>query len=133
MPSGRQILSLDIEVSHDTKGLTKLLQRSLPGNQITVDTVGENVVLGGVAANAAQAKTAFDLASRYAGSDKKVMTMIKITGKEQVMLRVRIAELQRDVVKQFGINTTAAFNVGSNFAPPVSVNPIAFRQFFKTL
>ena len=123
--SGRQILSLDIEVSHDTKGLTKLLQRSIPGNQITVDTVGENVVLGGVAANGAQAKTAFDLAVRYTGSDKKVMTMIKITGKEQVMLRVRIAEVQRDVVKQFGIDTEVAFTAGSNFAANV-FNPIAF-------
>lgn len=123
--SGRQILSLDIEVSHDTKGLTKLLQRSLPGNQITVDTVGANVVLGGVAANAGQAKAALDLAERYTGSAKKVMSMIKITGKDQVMLRVRIAEVQRDVVKQFGIDTEVAFSAGSNFVTGM-VNPIAF-------
>ena len=121
--SGRQILSLDIEVSHDTKGLQQLLQRSMPGNQITVDTVGENVVLGGVAANAGQAKTAFDLAARFAGGDDKVVTMIKVTGKEQVMLKVRIAELQRDVVKQFGIDTDVAFEVGSNFAARL-FNPI---------
>ncbi len=128
--SGRQILALDIEVAHDTKGLTQLLQRSIPGNQITVDTVGENVVLGGVAANGAQAKTAFDLAARYTGSDKKVMTMIKVSGKEQVMLRVRIAEVQRDVVKQFGIDTSVAFNVGSNFATSL-VNPIAFQPILE--
>jgi pilus assembly protein CpaC len=121
--AGRQILSLDIEVAHDTKGLQQLLQRSIPGNQITVDTVGENVVLGGVAANAAQAKTAYDLAARFAGDKEKVMTMIKVTGKDQVMLKVRIAELQRDVVKQFGIDTDVAFEVGSNFAARL-FNPI---------
>jgi len=123
--SGRQIMSLDIEVSHDTKGLTKLLQRSLPGNQITVDTVGANVVLGGVAANAAEAKAAMDLAVRYTGSDKKVMSMVKITGKDQVMLRVRIAEVQRNVIKQFGIDTEVAFSAGSDFVASM-VNPIAF-------
>ena len=123
--AGRQILSLDIEVSHDTKGLSKLLQRSLPGNQITVDTVGKNVVLGGTAANAAEAKTAFDLAARFAGDEKLVMTMIKITGKEQVMLRVRIAELQRDVLKQFGIDTDVAFEVGQNFTANF-FNPFPF-------
>lgn len=124
--NGRQILSLDIEVAHDTKALSKLLQRSLPGSGITVDTVGDNVVLGGTAKNASEAKTAMDLAARFAGGDeKKVVSMIAITGKEQVMLRVRIAELQRDVLKQFGIDTDVAFQVGQNFAARI-INPNPF-------
>lgn len=127
--TGRQILALDIEVAYDTKGIRKMLQRAIPGNQLTVDTVGDNVVLGGVAANAAEAKTAFDLAARFAGSDKKVMTMIKVTGKEQVMLRVRIAELQRDVLKQFGIDTDVAFRVGQEFAARFfNTNPFTLGQ-----
>ena len=128
--NGRQILSLDIEVSHDTSSLTQLLQRSLPGTGITVDTVGDNVVLGGTAKNAGEAKTAVDLATRFAGGDeKKVVSMISITGKDQVMLRVRIAELQRDVFKQFGIDTEVAFGVGNNFvAQFFNPNPFTLGQ-----
>ena len=124
---GRQILSLDIEVAQDTKALSKLLQRSIPGSAITVDTVGDNVVLGGTARNAGEAKIAQDLAVRFAGGDeKKVVSMIAITGREQVMLRVRIAELQRDVLKQFGIDTDVAFSVGQNFATRIfNPNPIS--------
>jgi pilus assembly protein CpaC len=51
--SGRQIMALDIEVSQDTAALNQLIQRTIPGSQITVDTVGNNVVLGGVARSAA--------------------------------------------------------------------------------
>ena len=44
------------------------------------------------------------------GDDKKVISTIAVTGKEQVMLRVRVAEVQRNVLKQFGINTEAVFD-----------------------
>ncbi len=127
--TGRQILALDIEVAYDTKGIRKMMQRILPGNQFTVETVGDNIVLGGIAANPAEAKTAFDLAAKFAGDANKVMTMVKITGKEQVMLRVRIAELQRDVLKQFGIDTDVAFQIGQNFAARfLNINPFGLGQ-----
>ncbi len=103
---GRQILSLDIDVSHDTKSLLDLLNRSIPGNHITVDSAGDNIVLNGTATNAAQARLAFDLAARFAGDEKKVLSNIAVSGKDQVMLRVRVAEVQREVLKQLGIDLT---------------------------
>lgn len=112
---GRQILNLDVEVSQDMKALRQLLQRTMPGSQVTVDTVGENVVLGGQAANASEAKLAFDLAAKFTGDEKKVLSTIAILGKEQVLLRVRIAEVERDVLKIFGINIEELAIKGSNF------------------
>lgn len=103
---GRQILSLDIDVSQDTKSLTNLLNRSIPGSHITVDSAGENIVLNGSAANAAQARLAFDLAAKFVGDEKKVLSNVSIAGKDQVMLRVRVAEVQREVLKQLGIDLT---------------------------
>jgi pilus assembly protein CpaC len=113
--SGRQIMALDIEVSQDTAALNQLIQRTIPGSQITVDTVGNNVVLGGVAKNAAEAQTAMDLAGRFAGGAKNVMSTVAITGREQVMLRVRIAEVQRDVVKALGIDIQQLAVRGTEF------------------
>jgi pilus assembly protein CpaC len=113
--SGRQILALDIEVTQDTAALNQLIQRTIPGSQITVDTVGNNVVLGGVAKNAAEAKTAMDLAGRFAGGEDKVMSTIAITGRDQVMLRVRIAEVQREVVKALGIDISKLAVKGTEF------------------
>ncbi len=123
---GRQILSLDIDVSQDTKSLTDLLQRSIPGNHISVDSAGENIVLNGTATNPAQARLAFDLAARFAGDEKKVLSNIAVAGKDQVMLRVRVAELQREVLKQLGIDLkNIAINAGDLTIRAFTANPFS--------
>jgi pilus assembly protein CpaC len=125
--NGQQILSLDLEVAQDTIALQKLIQRTIPGTRIKVDTIGDNVVLSGTANTPAEAKLAFDLAAKFAGQDgdKKVMTTINVLGKEQVMLKVRIAEVQRNVLKQLGINTTALFSVGNLAFNLSNINPFS--------
>ncbi|MGE0212384.1 MAG: type II and III secretion system protein family protein [Parvibaculaceae bacterium] len=125
--AGRQILNLDVEVSQDMKVLRKLLERTMPGTRVTVDTVGDNIVLGGQAANAAEAKTAFDLAVKFAGGDdKKVLSTVAITGKEQVMIRVRVAEMQREVLKALGVDwDEIAFKAGNLLVGAATSNPFS--------
>ncbi len=116
--NGQQILNLDLEVAVDVTALRNLLQRSIPGTKITVDTVNNSVILGGTAPNAAEAKFAEDIASKFLTRevDKAAGTgfvnTIKITGEDQVMLKVRVVEVQRDVLKQFGVDLQALLSVG---------------------
>jgi pilus assembly protein CpaC len=56
------------------------------------------------------------------------MSTIAVTGKEQVMLRVRVAEVQRTVLKQFGINWQAMFDVGKFAFNLASINPFSGGQ-----
>jgi pilus assembly protein CpaC len=123
--NGRQILALDIEVTQDMAALHQLIERSIPGSQITVDTIGDNVVLGGVAKNAAESKTAMDLAVRFVGDEAKVISTVAITGGEQVMLRVRVAEVQRDVLKAFGVDFDQIMAKAGN----LTVNAFTFNPF----
>ena len=128
-PEGRQILSLDIEVARDPLALQNLLDRAIPGTRITVDTLNDSVVLGGVAANPAEAQKAMDLAVQLVGDAKKVLSTIAITGREQVMLKVRVAEMQRNILKQLGVDIEAAFSIGNfdgmfNSLTPFSLNSI---------
>lgn len=161
---GRQILSLDIEVALDGKALQKLISRAIPGSRITADTVNSNVILGGTAANAAEARKAVDLATAFVngssggstggsagaaaaggatasaaggssgggsgggGNTGNIINNIVIIGKEQVMLRVRVAELQRDVLKQFGIDTRALFSSGGLTVGFLNVNPFTIND-----
>ena len=115
---GQQILNLDLEVAVDVTALRHLLQRSIPGTKITVDTVNNSVVLGGTAPNAAEAKFAEDIATKFLArlvpnvSETGFVNTIKITGEDQVMLKVRIVEVQRSVLKQFGVDLQALLSVG---------------------
>ena len=94
----------------DTTALQKLLQRSIPGTRITVDTIDKNVILGGTAANISEAKFAEEIATKFSASG--VVNTIKISGEDQVMLKVRIVEVQRNVLKQFGVDLQALLQMG---------------------
>jgi pilus assembly protein CpaC len=125
---GQQILAIDFEVVLDTLPLKKLLQRSIPGNQIKIDTVNSNIVLGGSARNAEEAKLAFDLATRFSssgGGGDTVINAMKILGENQVMLKVKVVEIQRDILKQLGVDLQAALSVGEFAFNLSSVNPFA--------
>jgi pilus assembly protein CpaC len=58
-----------------------------------------------------------DLANQYYGSsgtaENTVINTIVVEGEDQVMLRVKVVEIQRDVLKQLGVNLNQlAFSVG---------------------
>lgn len=122
--NGQQILALDLEVALDMMALQKMINRAIPGSGITVDTINGSVVLGGTASSAEEAQMAEEIASSFTtGVGAKVVNTIQLTGKDQVMLKVRIVEVQRDVLKQFGVNLQAMFSVGKLAFNLASINP----------
>jgi pilus assembly protein CpaC len=120
--NGNQILNLDVEVALDSLGLRNLMQRAMPGTHITVDTVNKDVILGGMAANAAEAKQAVDLAQQF-NDTGKVINTIRIAGEDQVMLKVKMVEIQRDTLKQLGVDLQAVLASGEKIFNLASLNP----------
>ena len=85
-----------------------MMKADLPNSAIKVSAMNDNVVLTGTVASALESTRAADLAASFAGDPKKVVNMLRVAGGEQVMLKVRVAEMQRQIAKQFGINLAAA-------------------------
>jgi pilus assembly protein CpaC len=112
--AGKQILTLDIRVEKDVVDLTSLMKASLPNSAIQAQAMNDNVVLTGSVSSALESSRAADLAARFTGDPKKVVNMISIAGGQQVMLKVRIAEMDRNIAKQFGLNLSAAKIVGGS-------------------
>jgi pilus assembly protein CpaC len=114
--AGRQILSLDIRVDQDVAVLADTIGRMIPGAQVQVEALNDSIVLSGLVANASDADRAVKLAEAFTGSgargggSSKVLNMMSIAGKEQVMLKVRVVEMQRSVIKQLGVNLSAVLN-----------------------
>jgi pilus assembly protein CpaC len=106
--AGHQLLSLDIRVEKDVTDLIHLIRSELPGTNVKVSAMNDNVVLTGKVPNAMASNRAQDIAARFAGDPAKVVNMLQISGSEQVMLKVRIAEVQRQVAKQLGIDLAGA-------------------------
>src|SRR5580698_7647778 len=110
--AGKQILSLDIRVEKDTGDLGSMIHANIPGSNVKVSGLNDNVVLTGSVNSASDSTRAQDLAARFAGDPTKVVNMLSIAGGEQVMLKVRIAEMDRNIAKQFGVNLQEAAIVG---------------------
>jgi pilus assembly protein CpaC len=120
--NGEQILTLEVLVEYDTAALDGMLARLLPGSSIKSEILNETVILTGTVRNPIDATRAADIASRFIvqpDSSKnerqaaKVINMLAVEGEEQVMLRVTVAEVQRELLKQFGINLAADINAGN--------------------
>jgi pilus assembly protein CpaC len=96
--NGQQIIGLDIAVTRDLNGLRAAIRQALPNADIRVEGLGEGVVLAGNVSSPIEAQTAFDIASRLVDDGRKVVNGITVHGRDQVMLKVTVAEIQRDVI-----------------------------------
>jgi Flp pilus assembly secretin CpaC len=70
-----------------------------------------------------EAQQAFDIASRLVDDSKKVVNGIAVHGRDQVMLKVTVAEVQRDVIKQLGIDLNGSVGFGSAVLNFNNTNP----------
>jgi pilus assembly protein CpaC len=108
---GQQVASYDIAVKRDLNGVRAALKQSLPGIQI--EGVGDSVVLTGSVSSPVEAQQAAEIAARLVGGADKVVNSIVVRGRDQVMLKVTVAEVRRDIVKQLGIDLSANMNYGT--------------------
>jgi pilus assembly protein CpaC len=126
--AGRQLLRLDIRVSQDVAALADVVNRVIPGAAVKVEAVNDNIVLSGQVANAGDADKVVRLAQGYVAKPELVLNMLSIAGRDQVMLKVRIVEVNRSVIKQLGFNLNEVLGqVGANqwlagITPTYSVN-----------
>ena len=94
---GRLISNVEVHVAPDIAEFKERLQQILPGEQIEVRTANDGIVLSGTVSSAAKLDRAMDLAQRYAPD--RVSNLMSVGGTQQVMLKVRFAEMQRSVSK----------------------------------
>jgi pilus assembly protein CpaC len=120
---GKQIAGFDIAVTRDLNGVRAALKQMMPDADIRIEGVGDGVMLSGSSASAAESQQAYDLASRLVGDGTKVVNGIGVRGRDQVMLKVTIAEVQRQIIKQLGINLSGSAGYGSTVVNFNNTNP----------
>jgi pilus assembly protein CpaC len=107
------ILNTRVVVAHNLTRLKDMIRKILPDDMIDVRSVEGTVVLTGAVANAEQAEDLRRLATRVLGEKGEVINRVRVTGPNQVNLRVRIAEVSRELNEQLGINWDVAKTIGN--------------------
>jgi len=95
--NGQLITNVDVRVAADVTEFKERLRQILPGEKIEVRTANDGIVLSGTVSSAQRLQRALDLAERYA--PERVSNLMTVGGVQQVMLKVRFAEMQRSVSK----------------------------------
>ena len=114
--NGRLITNVEIHVSPDMAEFKERLTQILPGENIEVRTANDGIVLSGTVSSIARLDRALDLAERYAPD--RVSNLMMVGGTQQVMLKVRFAEMQRSVSKAL---STSLSLTGLGFDDNVSI------------
>jgi pilus assembly protein CpaC len=107
------LLRAGVEVAHNLTGLSAALDQLLPDHGVEVSSVDGSIVLEGSVENPTQAQELRELAERYLGEDETVLNRVGVAAPTQVHLRVRVAEVSREVIKEFGINWESIFETGN--------------------
>jgi pilus assembly protein CpaC len=115
-----------IQVGIDTIGLKRTLHDIMPGEDIDVRLAGDGAVLSGAVSSSEAAARAMSIAARFAGD--KVVNSMTIRQAEQVMLEVRVSEVQRNQLSAMGLSTNVLWQNSGDSAQLLSgiVNPDAF-------
>jgi pilus assembly protein CpaC len=121
--AGQQIAAYDIAVKRDLNGIRAAMRQILPNADIQIEGVNDGVMLSGSVSSPIEVQQAGDLAARLVGSVEKVVNSIAIRGRDQVMLKVTVAEVARTIIKQLGIDLTANLNYGTAVVNFTNANP----------
>ncbi len=143
-PNGEEIVSLDLEIERDISNLEANLRRFLPDSDIKVEIVSDNIVLTGTVRTPLDSTRVEDLARAFLKGgeattrnitaqgnngdadifaedrqESQIVNLLRIDGEDQVMLKVTVAEVSRQVLKQLGF---------SGFIGSTSGEGISFRN-----
>ncbi len=133
--NGDQFATFEVFIERETAGLESMLNRLIPGSRIKVEMLNQTVVLTGSVKNPTDSVRAANIARQFAtvefetvsksaaegtsvkkfskGEEEIVINMLSVEAEEQVMLKVTVAEVQRSVLKQLGVNLGGAINAGN--------------------
>ena len=111
--NGELFSAFDVRVTPDLSQLREQLHKILPDEPgILVTATHDHINLSGTISSLARQSRALEIAEPYA--PKKIVNLLQVGGTQQVMLEVRVAEMDRNLIRRLGINM-AGFQNGSNF------------------
>lgn len=120
--NGRLITNVQVRVEADHTELKQRLQQLLPNEPVEVRTARGGLILSGVVSGKAKIDRAMALARAYAGD--AVINMMSVGGTQQVMLKVKIAEMNRAAGKDLGISIGAVGRSNSTLSSGFTGNNI---------
>ena len=123
--AGKQIAVIEVSTGKNIVELGQILKTAMPSSNIAVRTVSNTIILTGSVDSPGEAQQALDIAKGFVGSsggwwtgtgEGSVVNSISIRTRDQVMVRVTVAEIQRNVLKTLGVTSSQASGGWGSFS-----------------
>jgi pilus assembly protein CpaC len=153
---GKQLLSLDLAIERDVEGLEKYIEKYVRGADVKVEIVNDNIILTGTVPTPQASAKAVQLAQIFVKGGEAttppsgtstgtgtgsvisfgtetdrvsaIVNLLNIDGEDQVTLKVTVAEIQRNVVKQLGIDMSGALTGDQLTTGIIGDNPLGLGK-----
>ncbi|MDX2274113.1 MAG: type II and III secretion system protein family protein [Hyphomonadaceae bacterium] len=126
--------SYTVQVGVDALGLKRTLFEIMPREDVEVRLAGDGLVLSGAVSSSAAAERAAAIAERFA--PERVVNSTTIRAAEQILLEVRISEVQRSAITALGLSSVGAIwqnNFASTLDPTSLLSGVISPGAFATL
>ena len=127
--SGHVVYAANVRVGNNISSVSEMLHLAMPEASIQATPMNNLVLLTGTVANPEDVAEAQRLTQAYVGEGTQVVTRLRSATPLQVMLKVRVAEVNRSMLKKIGVNllnrdvdTGAIFGIGRG--NPGTIKPI---------
>ncbi len=109
----RVLADVTLDISHNLSRLQSTLDLVVPAGFVELSSVDGGLLVQGAVGSAAEARQVNRLAQEFLAEGETVINQLALVGPNQVNLRVRVAEVQRNVIKKFGFNFDIAPTIGN--------------------
>jgi len=100
--NGVVLKTIYIDVRRPTQLAQDMINSLLPNADIQVSSVGASLILKGSAPSARESLDAEKIARQFVDEDSQIINILEVRAIQQVLLKVRIAEMERTVLKTLG-------------------------------
>jgi pilus assembly protein CpaC len=125
---GDLIIQLEVRVNRDISELNAALKQFMPNENIMVSVYGDSIFLTGNVQSAPAVDKAISIAQRFVGEEETVESMLNITGSQQVIIMVRVAEMDRSISKNLAVGLEGSYGDSRSIGFETSI-PADFVNF----
>lgn len=111
--SGKLLRRIEVSIHQDVETLRTVLAQLLPDEYIEVSAFADTITLSGTVVSDAAAQQARAIARRFVQADAQIISLLRVAGEQQVLLRVRLAEVSKNVLKELSTRLSYADQNGN--------------------
>ena len=110
--AGRVVYSANVRVGQNLGSVDQMLELAMPNADIRASTMNNMVLLTGTVASPSEAEEAQRLVQAFVGEGTQVVSRLRTATPQQVMLQVRIVEVNRSFTRSVGVNLASVDSTG---------------------